>query len=356
MARLHRSSIVSATLIVAIGFAVCGCDEPPQIRQYRVAKSRSDLGSIGVEQNEAAASNSAASTDRESRMVVAVATREDATWFFKITGSKSAVAGTADQWKTILTGMKFDSSGNPQWQLPENWTQGPMRQMRFATLLTATENGESVEMSISNLGPDQDLPDNVNRWRNQLSLPAISPDEVNLKKMESASGTLLIFDESGSLSGRPMSMSPPQPALRQPDELKLKYVVPNGWTEGSQNSIVKVRLLHGEGEKAPQITVTQLLGTANEWVPNAQRWANQVGMEMDATAMEKLTSDATVGGIAGKKIRLIPDGESPEVGIIAVMLDRGELAWFFKMVGDPTFIVNNENDFDEFLKSFQFEE
>ena len=120
--------------------------------------------------------------------------------------------------------------------------------------------------------------------------------------------------------------------------------------------IVKARLLHGDDANAPQISVTQLLAAANKWVPNAQRWARQVDMDASEEFAQDNSTEISVDGIKGKKIRLIPADESKERGLVGIMIVREELAWFFKLFGDKEQIAKLEPDFDKFVESFSFQQ
>jgi hypothetical protein len=60
------------------------------------------------------------------------------------------------------------------YKLPEGWTKGEPKKMTLERI-TATENGETAEVTISVLplrGGDPVL--NINRWRNQIQLPPIT--------------------------------------------------------------------------------------------------------------------------------------------------------------------------------------
>ncbi len=329
--------------IAAVLSILAGCEEPPQVRKYRVAKSRSDLDGIRPTATRTAPARS------PSRMVVAIAERDEATWFFKITGSVAAVDETEPQWTEMLKKLEYNEQGNPSWTLPPNWQQEPARPMRLATLTTSLPDSGSVEMSISSLGPDQELLSNVNRWRGQLSLPAIEEKDLRLRSLPEAAVPMQVFDAMGMLK----STSMPRP----PEEnSQLAYDVPDGWKKGQTNSMVQVRLTNGSGTAPTQITVTRLSAQFNPWLPNAQRWAEQVAMKTDEEFLSRRTTDVTIDGIEGKKILLIPESESDsdQAAMIGVLIVRGESAWFFKMIGDRDVVVNNQEAFEQFLNSFRF--
>lgn len=349
------SRLIGCLLLGCIFASLLGCEDPPEIRQYKVAKSRSDLGDIGKKSLQQPPSQPSASEPIPTRMVVAIAERTDATWFFKLTGPIEAVEEHKTEWTELLSNLKFDEQSQPQWDTPDGWNLGPAKPFRHATLLRESEDSK-LELSISSLGPNQNMVDNVNRWRGQLGVPPINKDQLDLKPFESKAGELKLFDATGKMGSS--SMMPPNmmssnatAALQQP---KLSFDAMDGWEEGTTSEIVKVRLTNGSERTSPQITVTFLAAAANKWIPNAQRWARQVDMDDSADIVREKSSKVTVDGIEGDLIRLIPGDESGKFALIGAMIVRDELAWFFKMIGDKEKIVALEGDFDTFIKSFRF--
>ena len=328
------------------------CDEQPEIRQYKIEKSRSDLGDIGMkpEMQIASASSPGVTKSELTRMVVAIAERDDATWFFKLTGPVAAIQESKQVWEKLLATLSFGDDAKPVWVTPDGWTMGPAKQFRYATLLSNVGEKGSVELSISSLAPNQDLLANTNRWRGQIGKPTIKQEQLKLETMKSDVGELKIFDETGSMAS---SSAPPMMPAEPKSE--LKYDVPEGWSKGSTNSIVKVRLRKGSDETAPQISVTQLLADANQWIPNAQRWARQVEMDDSEDAMSSMTEMVAIDSMEGQQIRLIPEDETKKYAMVGVMIVRDDLAWFFKLIGDRAKTIECESEFEDFLKSFHFE-
>ena len=336
-----------------------GCNEPSEARKYRIAKSRSDLGSIGVGAQPATTSETKPPTP--SRMFVAIADRDDATWFFKLTGRTDAVDQAQEEWEQILASVDFAEDGKPKWEHPESWKVGPEKSFRFATLLRSIEDVGNIELSISNLAANQDLLANVNRWRDQLQNPRLTASELKLGSSDYQSGQFKTFDDTGFLSiSRTMSPnSAPRGFLDRasgvPDSKpnsEFDFDLPDGWKTGKSSSIVRVRLLRDED--SAQITVTPLVASANKWLPNVKRWAEQVTMDASDEFIEQETTELTVSDIAGQRIRLVPSDESKTDGLIGIMLVRDGLAWFFKLSGKRDEVEALEADFDQFVKSFKF--
>lgn len=334
-------------LVLIVGFT--GCSETPEIRQYSISKERSDLGSIGM--TDLPSRRKVQSETRETRMFVAIAERESATWFFKVTGTPKQVASKENEWTGILKTIQFSDNDQPVWVLPGNWQQKPASGMRFATLQSVDPPESMVEISISQLGPSQNLLANVNRWRQQLGLPPINESELKLGNLEAEAGTLKTFDETGEMT---TAASPMRPAPEKPADSPFTYDAPDGWTNGATSSIVRLRLVQGKADNPTQITVTQLLAGNNEWLPNAQRWATQAGMDSEPENMENLTEPVTIDGIEGKLISLISESEKQETAIVGAMIVKQDLAWFFKLVGSPENVSRYEKEFEKFIASFRF--
>jgi hypothetical protein len=331
-------------IVVAIAAVILslGCQPVDEIQSYRIPKTRSALP-----------------IDNIDRMVVAIAERDDATWFFKITGQATDVEATQDAWRKILSSIEFDESGKPRWDTPDGWTVGPERPLRFATLLTRNE-GRPIELTVSFLGPGQDLADNVNRWRGQLGLPPIARDQLKLESVQSRAGALNLFDGVGKLDAGMMAPIANRNSTASKSESRSEppftFEPPKDWNVDRTNSIVRARFTKTSNEQTAQISVTEMPAEANPWEPNAKRWAREISLSDDPQFLAERTTEFALDGCPAKQLRLIPDAESSKLATIAVRLVRGDSAWFFKLTGDRTMVVEHEGEFDRFLQSFSFQQ
>ncbi len=177
----------AAATLASVTTAACllGCGESREIVSYTIPKEpprpNIDLSKFGgspatpaaTEAATAEAVNPATGPDR---MLGAVIVRPSQMWFFKITGAEAAVAAAREPFIAFLKTVEFDGDqAEPRWKLPEGWSTGPERQMRFATLEFESE-GAKLELAISSLAfpggdADQFLLMNLNRWLGQMSLP-----------------------------------------------------------------------------------------------------------------------------------------------------------------------------------------
>ncbi len=354
-AACDRNPVFLANLLVILSaILVTGCRPADEIRNYRVLKSRSGLDALKTVSKD---SLGAPAEKTKSRMVVAIAAKEKATWFLKIIGPIEDVNAIEPKWREFFAKLDFDDNGNPKWELPEGWKDiGSDNSMRYTTL--QIPNGDStLDLVVSSLSAGQDLLDNVNRWRGQIGLPAIEDAESHLQPLDSTGGRLLLFDDIGFSSGS-MSTGRGAPTTSQVSgKTGLRFKTPEGWTEGPVSSFVKVRLVKEVGDQKIQISVTDLPAEANRWEPNVDRWMGELGIEVEnkQAFVDQNTSEIEVGGLKANRLVLISDKETIEKATVAVMAIRDDLAWFFKLTGPRQMVADHVKDFDQFIESFEFE-
>lgn len=127
----------------------------------------------------------ATSADGAQRMLVAMLPRSDATWFLKALAPPDAVARHRDAFMALLGSLRLGEGAAPAGHAPvspapaagevgftppEGWQTLPANPPRLATLKV----GEA-EVTITRFpGAVGDDLGNVNRWRGQVGLPAVS--------------------------------------------------------------------------------------------------------------------------------------------------------------------------------------
>jgi hypothetical protein len=68
---------------------------------------------------------------------------------------------------------------NPQWTVPSGWQEGKPAPMRRATFVVKDTNDQTVEIVVSTFPGDVGgLLANANRWRGQIGLGPVAPDEI----------------------------------------------------------------------------------------------------------------------------------------------------------------------------------
>lgn len=132
--------------------------------------------------------------NKDGRIVGAIASDETGTAFFKMRGNSTLVGNEKENFlKWVRTSRGNSSSAantNPppattntntetpqlKWQVPEGWTPGPPAPMRHASF-AVERNGEKADISVVTFPGDggSDV-DNINRWRQQIGLPAVGAE------------------------------------------------------------------------------------------------------------------------------------------------------------------------------------
>jgi hypothetical protein len=90
------------------------------------------------------------------------------------------------------------------WQTPDGWTEIPPGEMRVASFKIQGQNGKQADVSIIPLPglPGSDDA-NVNRWRGQVGLSPVSPDEVkkSAEGVEAGGQPAQLYDIAGKNPG-----------------------------------------------------------------------------------------------------------------------------------------------------------
>ena len=73
--------------------------------------------------------------------------------------------------------------GDLKYKTPEGWTVKANGPMRLASL-DIMDGQQKCDVSISKLGPNQPVLENVNRWRGQLKLAPATESELQLKPIQ----------------------------------------------------------------------------------------------------------------------------------------------------------------------------
>ncbi|HWH70383.1 MAG TPA: hypothetical protein VNT26_13435 [Candidatus Sulfotelmatobacter sp.] len=139
---------------------------------------------------------------------------------------------------------------------------------------------------------------------------------------------------------------------------RLQWKLPAGWEEAppGEMRVASFRVVGKEGKQA-DVGVVPLPGLMGGDLENVNRWRGSVGLP--PVKEEELAKLAESVEVAGQPAQLFDQsGENPGSGektrILAAVLRREGVAWFFKMNGDEAVVAQQKPAFIEFLKSLSF--
>lgn len=128
-------------------------------------------------------------SNKDGRIVGAIASDEGRTAFFKMRGNPALVGAQKENFLKWVSSARAGNTtaGAPEsttaqanadkpqikWDVPQGWSPAPASAMRYASFAAET-NGEKADISVVTFAGDGGSDaDNVNRWRQQIGLPAV---------------------------------------------------------------------------------------------------------------------------------------------------------------------------------------
>ena len=152
---------------------------------------------------------------KDGRILAAIASDSTGTAFYKMRGNQDVVGNEKEnflKWVRASREMDVGSKGpdvgstqsdsaaaSVKWEAPESWSPGPPAPMRYASFMAGTDD-QKVDVSVVTFPGDggSDL-DNVNRWRQQIGLPALEPGALQsmVSKLASNNISFSTIDMSG---------------------------------------------------------------------------------------------------------------------------------------------------------------
>jgi hypothetical protein len=134
-------------------------------------------------------------SSKDGRIVGAIASDEGRTAFFKMRGNSELVGAQKENFlKWVISSRAANSTANTKesavlpansdkpeikWEVPQGWSPAPTSAMRYASFTSET-NGEKADISVVTFAGDGGSDaDNVNRWRQQIGLPAVEANALD---------------------------------------------------------------------------------------------------------------------------------------------------------------------------------
>ncbi|MBL8870758.1 MAG: hypothetical protein JNK90_13255 [Planctomycetaceae bacterium] len=380
-----------------------GCnDTGPEIRSYDVPRQKNNpLAKAPTESTVPAVAE-------PRRTLGAIIPAGNEAWFLKAIGTPENVQALVPSFEKLIGSFTLQESGEPKWELPENWKQQPGSGMRFATLI-ATSNNEEIPISVIKLPIfdgtwEEYCESNVNRWRGELSLASEKWDEIvkyakpidgketaaegksrlgywiNIEGKQDASrsmagpmgggnaGTNSTSANSTPATSPPANTPPFAPfaggAMAAPpgattelgDPSPLKYETPAGWKDLGSKGLRLLTMIIGD-KKDPANEVT-IIPASGDLPSNVRRWQEQISQnvtdEMVTQAIEKATV-TKVDGIETKIVFLVDSPDQPKESIMAAIIPMDEQSsLFIKYKGDAATAETEKANFIKFVESVRW--
>lgn len=363
-----------------------GCDRQEKITTYTVPKHE-------TLQNQAFLDDNAVRHPKVQRMIGVVLPHAQALWFFKLEGDVDAVAAKEPEVRQFLTTVGFvaqpektadgrPDSDKPVWKLPEGWKElpsGPGNAMRFVTL--SLSGDPALEMSVTVLPAVPGAPvepqvlNNLNRWRNQMSLPPIDEEDLSVRseKLALDVGDAYWINIMGRPRARPQMPPPQMPPPQMPPQggnphgagqglpaeaKSPTFTRPAEWADAPlvQFSTATFEVIDKDrpvaaGEKPPRVVVT-ISSARGERIAHVNRWRGQLKLDpIPEGELNRVLTRINVGGKPGELFESSNDVRT----IIAVMVTVRDQMWFVKLDGDKQLADQERPRFVAFLKSINFD-
>jgi hypothetical protein len=129
-----------------------------------------------------------------SQIITAIVHREDASWFYKLSGDAALVTAQKPVFIEFLKSIRLkeapataapadvsdDSGAKPNWTVPSQWKVMTAGQMQVARFAVPERNGAKAEVGVSVFPNDTGgTLANVNRWRRQIGLAEVNEGELS---------------------------------------------------------------------------------------------------------------------------------------------------------------------------------
>ncbi len=170
--------------------------------------------------------------DTISETIVAIIYKKsDTTWFIKARNNNEIINRNLPEFtRLFLEQLKFDSSEQPDFShIPESYRKISDKPMRVATF---DVNG--LEISVAKLPGNQDVQQNIQRWRRQLSLTKEAPEFV---KYQDNNKTILVKLSQNTASSQTTSAnrSAQAPEKEKLEEF-LQFELTSNWKKVNNES------------------------------------------------------------------------------------------------------------------------
>jgi hypothetical protein len=142
---------------------------------------------------------------------------------------------------------------------------------------------------------------------------------------------------------------------------RLTWTLPEGWQElpAEAMRVANFAVAGKEGNRA-EVSIIPLPGVTGRDLDLVNMWRGQLGLgAASAEEMEKQTETIFVGTNQAKLFQIFSEKPVREskgpVGLLVAVLEKDNVGWFFKIIGDRAMVQEQKPVFAQFLKSIGFQ-
>lgn len=142
------------------------------------------------------------------RMLAAILPSGGQAWFFKVVGPIGEVSQHEKEINDFFANLSLAEDGKAKWKLPAGWKEEAGNAMRVATIVIPGDKRLEITVNAASWpGTQESVLANVNRWRGQLQLPEIGPQQLADVSHESKAGErpITIVDMRGQFKSGGMT-------------------------------------------------------------------------------------------------------------------------------------------------------
>lgn len=346
----HHLWIVFALILVA------GCQREEEIAVYKVPRLEPAVQEV----------------KRESvRFLGAILPDKDVMWFYKLSGPEAAVTPLVEPFEKFVQSTRLTGKADKPitWNVAAGWEELPGNQFRHATIKIKSElEPEPLELTVTKLPRESktaaSVLANVNRWRGQVGLRAITEKDLasETKTLDVGGVQVTLVNMVGTSSPqRPMAGGDkPAPFVNPPPgggkTQGFTVTVPAGWNEQKPN-FPEITAKQYDAGNGVQVTITIMGGDGGGVDLNINRWRSEQ-LALPRASIDELVRLSSFIAIDGAKA-LITDMENPRKAgsprIVAVIVRRPADTWFLKMSGPSEAVGRERTNFETFAKSLRFD-
>lgn len=124
-----------------------------------------------------------------------------------------------------------------------------------------------------------------------------------------------------------------------------KAELPGHWQQAPAGQMQRLRYQIVDNELKAELTVSAFPGEAGGLLANVNRWRAQVGLEsVGSDQLEGIVSPLESAGANSKWVVMTGTNAADKkpVRLVAAIVPRGDMTWFFKMNGDVALVEREQ--------------